>query len=139
MEKLNEFSKHIYTLLEVLDAAKRNQYDCGECETFQIYYAYVGRHDQPDVYDKRPCLILNDFGNKVAVLKLTSKYYASDLKYQIKELDNLSLDGDTYIRLDEKPYTINKDWITMYVGDLDRIDADALKNQLFAKKVRSKI
>ena len=136
MEKLDEFSKRIYSLFDVLALAKNNNYRCGACSPYQIYYSYVGRHDQPDVYDKRPCLVIEDFGNKVSVLKLTS---TNKNTYKIKAIDDLSLNGDSYIRLDDEPYMVNKDWITMYVGELNETDISCIDNYFLKKNNYEKI
>lgn len=134
----SEFSKHVYSLLDVLDFAKNNSYDCDECKPFEIYYAYVGRSDQDNIFDKRPCLVIEDFGNKVSVYKMTSVPNTSEYRYKIKDISHLSLNNDSYVKLDDKPYLINKDWITMYVGQLSKKDAVAIAN-LLNKKYYEKI
>lgn len=135
----SEFSKHIYSLLDVLDFAKNNNYDCGECKPHEIYYAYVGRDDQDNTFDKGPCLIAEDFGNKALVYKITSKDNKSPYRYRIKNIDDLSLNGNNYIRLDDKPYLINKDWITMFVGELTEDDMRNVIDLLTKKNNHEKI
>lgn len=128
--RYNEFSKHVYTLFQVLDAAKKNKYKAGFCPQYSVYHAYVGRHDQPDVYDKRACLILKDAGEKVVVFKITEVPSKNPLRYEIKDHEDLNFEGPSYIRLDEKPYYINKDWITTYDGELHQIDANCIDKLL---------
>lgn len=41
-----------YTLKEVLALTKNRRNTYKNLKIFEIYYAYVGRHDQPGVYDK---------------------------------------------------------------------------------------
>lgn len=130
MEKLDEFSKHVYTLQQVLQFAKTNKYDSGECRPFEVYHAYVGRHDQPGVYDKRACLIIDDYGDEVGVYKITSEYRKHYLRYLIKDNSDLNFSGPSYIRLDEDPYVIDKKWITMYDGELKIIDTSSIKSLL---------
>lgn len=69
MERLIELSKYVYSLEEVLSLTKANNYKERKYYPFEIYHAYVGRHDQPGVYDKRACMIVNDMGKKFLFIK----------------------------------------------------------------------
>lgn len=126
--KLKEFSKHVYSRQEVETFAKTNKYNPGTCDTFEVYHAYIGRHDQPEVFDKRACGVLDDYGDKVAVCKLTSKVpkqYGVE-SFKISNNDSLSFNGPSYVRLEKKVYVINKKWIIGFDGDIPKSDRPIL-------------
>ncbi len=126
--ELKEFSKHIYSKSEVEAFAKTNQYDPGVCSTFEVYHAYIGRHDQPDVYDKRACMVIKDLGKEVSVLKITSKIskQSNVESFKISNNEPLNFNGPSYIRLEKIPYVINKKWITGFDGDISKSDTSIL-------------
>lgn len=130
MERLDEFSKHIYTFDEVVELTKNNKYCTGKCKMFEVYHAYVGRHDQPDVYDKRACMILEDLGDQVSVYKITDEHRDHPLRYLLTTNSGLNFKGPSYVRLDEDPYVIDKKWITMFDGDIKLIDIIQINKML---------
>lgn len=133
MKKLLEFSKYIYTLQDVLNFAKDNKYDAQECRPFEVYHAYVGRHDQPGVYDKRACMIVEDLGKEVSVYKITAEHRDHPLRYLIQDNRGLNFKGPSYIRMDEDLYTLDKKWLTMFDGDIKYADTLEIKKLLNEK------
>lgn len=132
--KLHEMAKYEYTLEEVLDYEKNNKNSLRGCNTYEIYYAYIGRYDQPGVYDKRPCVVIEDLGENVLVAKITSKSKNSPRRYLIKNYRGLNIENPSYIKLDEELYTISKKWLILFCGDIKYSDALEIEKLIGVKK-----
>lgn len=139
--KYKEFAKYTYTKEEVENLTKSNKYNLGNCDAFSVYHAYVGRHDQPGVYDKRPCVVLEDLGEKVKVFKLSSKNnrVKNIIFYEIKHYGNLNLKDTSYVRVEKDAYIINKKWITLYDGNLSAEDSSNIIEILESDQMKKKI
>lgn len=125
-----EMANHTYSLKEVLSFTKENKYSCGECSIGEVYHAYVGREDQPDVYDKRACLIIKDLEDKVLVCKITSKGRNDYFRYKLKSNEDLNFPGPSFVRMDNKPCLIDKKWITMFDGKILNEDKEEILKRI---------
>lgn len=132
--KLEEMANYTCALEEVLALTKNRRNAYKNLKTFEIYYAYVGRHDQPGIYDKRPCVIAEDLGEEIRVYKLTSKESPKQkLRYKIKDTTYANVKNNSYIRLEDKPYQIKKTWVTSYIGVLSSEDLQEVLKLLKCK------
>lgn len=129
---LQEMPKYTYTIEEVMQNTKNHSINYN-LDIYEVYYAYIGRRDQPGVYDKRPCIIYRDLGEEVQVFKITSKGKDNPYRYKILDCVNAGLKDPSYISLDNNMYAINKAWITPYVGCLSNEDVSRVSDLLSHK------
>jgi mRNA interferase MazF len=87
-------------------------------------------HTDLEGMSKRPAIVLYDSGDQdILVARVTTQEYNTEGDYKIREWNKCGLLTESYVRLG-KQATIAKRFVLKKLGELERVEIEALKSIL---------